>query len=134
MAEHADRKGLGNLAHKGEEMCSATIVPEGPYESSPVRSAGLVSKKSGPSRMGRSTPPHACETTPERPGAKRFDRPGRTSLLHHVPPLVLGWSSNGGPLSVALKAIAVCEPPFMHTSHDARMRAFPEIFVQVAAR
>jgi hypothetical protein len=68
--------------------------PEGPNESSPVRSAGLTFRKSDPSRMGRSK---ADEARPLRETGKQTvlsSLPGRTSpFLYHFPALRTGLLS-----------------------------------------
>ena len=65
-----------NLSGRDQDRCwwLEKSVPQGPGESSPVRSAGLAFLKRYPSRTGRSTNGAVAERR-ARPKAERFDRP-----------------------------------------------------------
>jgi hypothetical protein len=73
------------------------LVPEGPSESSPVRSAGLALRKGDPSRTGRSMVAYTCEFRCERLTVEPFYRPYRDGhlFLNHHPALRTGLLSHG---------------------------------------
>jgi hypothetical protein len=76
-ARQGKGKGWEGICPKGKESAPGGVVPEGPNESSPVRSAGLAFRKSDPSRTGRSTFTYACDAAWEGPGTECFYRPLR---------------------------------------------------------
>jgi hypothetical protein len=72
-------------AYQLKGYATGGAVPEGPNESSPVRSAGLAFGKSDPSRTGRSTALYPRETAGERPSRTLSSLAGRTLSFASFP-------------------------------------------------